>query len=203
MNGPAESIAPLRAFVAELTRSAGVGTDAELARRTGPLLAELVARDDWLPDEFAQPHPEHYQQYLLHCDPLERFSIVSFVWGPGQRTPIHDHGVWGWIGMLRGAERARHYGFDGQGTFGPLDDFAILDVGAVDFVSPETQDIHLVENVHADRVSISIHVYGANIGAVKRRVFDASGAARPFVSGYSRGVVPNLWDRSQATRAGL
>ena len=62
--------------------------------------AALIARDDWLPDAYAQPHPEKYRQYLLYGDPLDRFSLVSFVWGPGQRTPVHDHLMWGLIGML-------------------------------------------------------------------------------------------------------
>src|SRR4051794_8765541 len=42
-------------------------------------------------------------------DPFERFSVVSFVWGPGQKTPIHDHSVWGLVGVMRGAERARAF----------------------------------------------------------------------------------------------
>jgi len=49
------------------------------------LLAELVAADDWLPEQFAKPHPQYYQQYLLYADPLDRLSIVSFVWGPARR----------------------------------------------------------------------------------------------------------------------
>ena len=71
--------------------------------RGGKLLAQLVSHDDWLPDEFAQPNPERYQQFLLYADPDDRFSVVSFVWGPGQATPIHDHTVWGLVGVLRGA----------------------------------------------------------------------------------------------------
>jgi predicted metal-dependent enzyme (double-stranded beta helix superfamily) len=63
-------------------------------------------------------------------------------------------------------------------------------------------DIHTVANALADRPSVSIHVYGANIGAVRRHVFDAeTGAAKDFVSGYSAATVPNLWDRSAAVRA--
>jgi len=43
----------------------------------------LIVEDDWRPVDFAQPYPEHYQQYLLHCDPAERFSVISFVgWRP-------------------------------------------------------------------------------------------------------------------------
>jgi len=73
------------------------------------LLRNLVAHDDWLPEAYAQPHPERYQQFLLHADSAQRFSVVSFVWGPGQRTPIHDHTVWGLIGVLRGAEYVQSF----------------------------------------------------------------------------------------------
>lgn len=201
MTTPLDTIAPLREFVVAVTRIADTLTNADQAQRVRPLLAELIARDDWLPEDCAQPHPDFYQQYLLHCDPLERFSVVSFVWGPGQRTPIHDHGVWGWIGMLRGSERAQRYGFDASHKLVAQGDYEVLNPGQLDFVSPTTGDIHVVENSLADQVSISIHVYGANIGAVRRHVFDAAtGAAKPFVSGYSRSDVPNLWDRSHAVR---
>jgi len=54
-----------------------------------------------------------------------------------------------------------------------------------------------VRNAHDDRVSISVHVYGANIGAVKRSVYAADGSPKPFVSGYSNDWLPNLWDRSR------
>src|SRR3546814_3177822 len=55
------------------------------------LISELVARDDWLPEEMAQPHPEYYRQNLLYGDPHDRFSLVSFVWGPGQKTRSEEH----------------------------------------------------------------------------------------------------------------
>ena len=55
------------------------------------LLSGLVAYNDWWPEAFATADPNRYRQYLLYCDPLERFSLVSFVWGPGQKTPVHDH----------------------------------------------------------------------------------------------------------------
>ena len=67
--------------------------EARILEDGGRLLADLIAHDDWLPDACAAPHADHYQQYLLHCDPKERFSVVSFVWGPGHTTPIHDHTV--------------------------------------------------------------------------------------------------------------
>src|SRR5579871_3365118 len=67
----------------------------EILREGSRLLKELVAIDDWLPDRYAQPSQSGYRQYLLHTDSQERFSVVSFVWGPAQKSPIHDHTVWG------------------------------------------------------------------------------------------------------------
>ncbi|OAS08305.1 cysteine dioxygenase [Pseudomonas putida] len=165
------------------------------------LLAELVAHDDWLPDDLAQPDPQRYQQYLLHCDSRQRFSVVSFVWGPGQQTPIHDHRVWGLIGMLRGAEHAQGFVRDARGDLLPEGAPIRLVPGQVEAVSPRIGDIHQVSNAFADQVSISIHVYGGNIGAVKRAVYALDGSEKPFVSGYSNTRLPNIWDLSKENPA--
>jgi predicted metal-dependent enzyme (double-stranded beta helix superfamily) len=132
------------------------------------------------------PHPHYYQQYLLYAEPRGRFSIVSFVWGPGQQTPVHDHTVWGVIGMLRGAERTQHYEVGPDGVPVPTGEEVELQPGAVCAVSPTIGDVHRVWNAFDDRVSVSIHVYGADIGTVQRHVFpDAGGPPKPFVSGYA------------------
>jgi 3-mercaptopropionate dioxygenase len=200
----ANGIGRLRQFIGDLTEILDAGAEeATLLETGGAALRALVASDDWLPPEFAEPNPEQYRQYLLYCDPWERFSVVSFVWGPGQRTPIHDHTVWGLIGMLRGAELSRDYALDSARGLVP-GGVSRLEPGEVTAVSPRIGDIHTVENALADRPSISIHAYGANIGAVARHVFAAeSGAAKPFVSGYANRLTPNLWDRSSETRARL
>lgn len=158
------------------------------------LLEKLIAVDDWLPEEFTKPHPQYYQQYLLYADPMDRFSIVSFVWGPGQKTPIHNHTVWGMVGQLRGEEKGTPYYRTSNGAFEP-GEACISSPGHVDTVSPDTHDIHVVENNLTDKTSISIHVYGGNIGRIHRSVFDAvTGAEKSFVSGYANTLVPNLWN---------
>jgi len=187
-------LATLRDAVQAMTRLCGETSDETTLVAEGTrVLHKLVATDDWLPESLAQPHPDFYRQYLLHADPLGRFSIVSFVWGPGQQTPVHDHTVWGIIGMLRGAETSQPFHATAAG---PLQAGAEqrLNPGDVDVVSPTRGDIHRVRNALPDQVSISIHMYGGNIGEIQRHVFDpATGATKPFVSGYSNSMVPNLW----------
>jgi predicted metal-dependent enzyme (double-stranded beta helix superfamily) len=196
-----ESVATtrLRDFVVAMTHLVGETDDeARLIAQGGDLLRQLVAVDDWLPEGMARPHAQFYRQYLLHADALERFSVVSFVWGPGQQTPVHDHQVWGLIGMLRGSETAQAWAPDAAGRMAAVGPLTTLLPGQVEAVSPRIGDIHRVANALADQVSISIHVYGANIGAVKRWVYPEDGSERkPFVSGYTNAWVPNLWDRSK------
>ena len=151
------NVARLRGFIGALAELLDQQLEEPaILDRGAQLLGDLVSHDDWLSDEFAQPSPERYQQYVLHVDSAQRFSVLSFVWGPGQETPVHDHRVWGLIGMLRGGE-------DAQGF----------------------------------RRDQSIHVYGGNIGAVKRAVYLADGSEKPFISGYSNAHLPNIWDLSK------
>jgi predicted metal-dependent enzyme (double-stranded beta helix superfamily) len=66
--------------------------------------------------------------------------------------------------------------------------------GEIDAVSPTIGDIHKVRNAFDDQISISIHVYGANIGAVKRHVYaPLTGERKEFISGFSADTLPNIW----------
>lgn len=186
----------LQAFVASLTSLVNRRADEATTLAEGrELLRELVSHDDWLPDEQARPDPQRYQQFLLYADPQDRFSVVSFVWGPGQSTPIHDHTVWGLVGMMRGQENCQAYVRDARGHYVPSGEPLTLLPGQIEAVSPTIGDIHLVRNGLADRASISIHVYGANIGKVRRHVFTPEGEAKEFISGYSNAPAP--WQAPQ------
>ncbi len=172
-------------------------SEAQLLEESSRLIASLVKTDDWLPDEMTVPHPDYYRQYLLYGDPLDRFSLVSFVWGPGQKTPVHDHTVWGVIGMLRGAELDQPFRRTDSGME-PAGPANRLLPGQIACVSPTIGDIHQVSNAFDDQVSISIHLYGGNIGRIERSVYDQeTGAPKRFVSGYSNVFTPNLWVQSE------
>jgi 3-mercaptopropionate dioxygenase len=203
-----DAIRPLREFVLGMTRlvdeTASVDpaqAEITLLRDARGLLSALINTDTWLPDEFAQSDPNIYKQYLLYCDPLERFSVASFVWAPGQQTPIHNHTVWGLVGVLRGRELCTEYL---SPPVRPAGHEHWVEVGMIDAVSPTIGDWHVVANAVPDCATVSIHVYGANIGAVARNMIDpVSGEIKDFVTGYANTLVPNLWDRSASVRAAL
>ena len=198
-----DALAPLRHFVVEMTRCVGeVSNEPDLLAQGKALLSQLIAHDHWLPEEFAKAKPDTYAQYLLHCDPMERFSVVSFVWGPGHCTPVHDHTVWGLVGILRGAERCEEFAWQSDQQRAVEQHCQhLMHPGDIDVVSPTVGDWHRVSNALDSGVSVSIHVYGANIGAVRRHRMDDSGRVVEFVSGYTSAVTPNIWDRSAPSSA--
>jgi 3-mercaptopropionate dioxygenase len=186
----------LRRFVQHMTRVVENhgGDEPALLEHGQTLMLDLITHDDWLPEAFARPNPDKYQQYLLYCDPFERFSLASFIWGPGQTTPVHDHTVWGMVGVMRGAEHCEEYAWNAARTRLDMTGEHRIEPGGIDLVSPSIGDIHTVSNSFRDRVSVSIHCYGANIGTVQRHLYDAaSGGIKNFVSGYSSAVLPNIW----------
>ena len=200
------NLARLRRFIGDMTSLVGGAwqdkDEAATVEVGARLLGELVSHDDWLPEAMAECPPHGYAQNLLWCDPFERFSVVSFVWAPSACTPVHDHQMWGLVGMLRGSETSQHFVRDpttGALARGML---ATLAPGEVEVLRPSAGDIHQVTNALGNRASLSIHVYGGNIGAVRRHTFDpATGEPGLFVSGYTNRLVPNLWDRSAEVRA--
>lgn len=188
---------PLRAYVERMTRLLRAAPDESTVVAEGSVfLADLVARDDWLPDEYAVADPARYRQYLMHCDPDELFSVVSFVWAPGQATPVHDHCTWGLVGQLRGVETSQRYEVLDRAAQGKLltsvGGPTVARPGDVDAVSPRLGDIHAVSNVSSE-VAISIHTYGGNIGRISRHTYAADGSTSPFVSGYVPTPYARTW----------
>jgi predicted metal-dependent enzyme (double-stranded beta helix superfamily) len=184
----------LRVFIGHMMILVESGaSEAEIRGYGASALRELVRVDDWLPDVYAHPSTDQPRQYLLYADARHRFSVVSFVLGPGLQTPIHDHKVWGLIGVLRGWECMTSYALDSTGVLRQAGDEVHHIAGDVDAVSPAIGDIHQVRNAYTDRASVSIHVYGANIGTVHRSIYLADGVSKPFVSSYANSTLPNLW----------
>lgn len=190
---------PLRTFVRGVTELMDSGAAATtMLAEAERLLHALIACEAWLPEGFDQVAPEPgYAQRLLHGDPRERFSVVCFAARPGSRTPVHDHRVWGVVGVLRGVEISTEFvpGASGQ----PLREGRVDRVAAGEVVAlgPDgtgaPYDIHSVRNP-GPGTSVSVHLYGANIGAVMRGLYDpATGACTEFASGYDNAFVPNLW----------
>jgi 3-mercaptopropionate dioxygenase len=127
-------------------------------------LAHLLAQDGWLAPEDQRPGADRYRQHLLYVPPSRRFSVVALVWRPGQQTPIHDHIAWCVVGVYRGVERETRYRLVEDGGQPCLQVVGSVEAhpGHVEALVPPAEDIHHVA-AGGDDVTISIHVYGADI----------------------------------------
>ncbi len=182
---PELSLKPLHhAITAMQTLCERHTNESDWLAETKLILQTLIATDTWLPASHAQSHPQYYQQHALHVDAAHRFSISSFVWAPGQGTPVHNHTVAGWVGVLRGTELCQRYSADGLHKIGTEQQLNVGDVGAVSPSNDSIGDVHTVRNGLTDANSISIHIYRGNIAGTPRSVF-ADGMVKPFVSAYS------------------
>ncbi|MBI4471181.1 MAG: cysteine dioxygenase family protein [Acidobacteria bacterium] len=149
-----------------------------------PFLQTLVRTPDWLDARYRRAIPEKaYAQYLLYRPRDYTFSVVSFVWNPGQGSPIHDHCTWGVIGQYAGIEEETRFRKLANGS---IEKAAVVSVnpGDVSHVYPPDRDIHQIMN-RTTVPTISIHIYGGDIGSQPRHIYDlATRAVRPFISGY-------------------
>jgi predicted metal-dependent enzyme (double-stranded beta helix superfamily) len=135
------------------------------------------------------PDEDRYVMYPLYVHPGGRFSVASAVWNVGQSTPVHGHETWGVVGIYSGQENE------------------------VDYVKPDRPDVPLVvrgehsfsrgevtvccttdDDVHqvscgGDQPCVGIHVYGADIGTLRRRSYSPeSGDVSWFVSQWAEPV---------------
>src|SRR5260370_40310135 len=112
--------------------------------------------------------PHGFAANLLWCDPFERFSVVSLVWAPGAETPVHDHQVWGLVGILRGSETSQRFVLDPSSGALAQGSRTTLGPGEIEVLSPAEGDIHQVANALGGGNSISRHVHGGNVDASGR-----------------------------------
>lgn len=178
----------LRAFVDDVERVVGtIDDEHEITRRVAELVSALLAGGYRLPAEATRPSKEHHVNYPLHIAPDDSWCLASVVWNPGQRTPVHGHETWGVVGIYAGAEREIRYAKPtAAGSSRPLTPVGeqVWQRGEVTVCCTTDDDVHAVTAVGA-APTVGIHVYGGNIGTMRRRLYDpATGEVQWFVSGW-------------------
>ncbi|MFN8532818.1 MAG: cysteine dioxygenase family protein [Dehalococcoidia bacterium] len=143
----------------------------DVAEGVADILGPHLGNPDLLLVEQQEPDPNAYRQHVLHVEDDGSFSIVSLVWLEGQETCIHDHVSWCVVGVHQGEEFETRYRLDDARMMLQKVGNGITHVGTVVALTPPG-DIHKVAN-HDTAVTISIHVYGADIGklgsSIRRR----------------------------------
>jgi 3-mercaptopropionate dioxygenase len=152
-----------------------------------PLMQRLVSTPGSVPAEAFTPRKDRFANNLVYRPADRAFSIMAGNWLPGQTTPIHDHLTWAVVGVYEGEER--------ESIFRRTDDRTDPKKARLELVSERTNAkghvtvlgeaaIHRIDNV-TSKPSLSIHMYGLDIGTAERHSYDpVTGAVTKFVSGY-------------------
>jgi hypothetical protein len=99
-------------------------------------------------------------ELLLFQDPGRAFSLRMFIFGPGERTPVHDHGAWGVLGSAFGTLEVVRYSLEPRGSRLMAQPPRRLAPGAVELTSPYAAGIHRTGNPEAAGVTLMVNVYG-------------------------------------------
>jgi predicted metal-dependent enzyme (double-stranded beta helix superfamily) len=154
-------------LVARLDRAVTAPTIEAITQAVKGALEELLANGGVeLPDRFREARSDTYARRLLHRDPEGRYTAIVMTWGPGQGTPVHDHGgLWCVEGVVDGEIAVTQYDVcaDADGAFriSPRDTLH-AGIGQAGRLIPPT-DHHVIANARADVPSITLHVYGGDL----------------------------------------
>ena len=150
-------------------------------------MKKLITTPDSIPPEVFVSRKDRFANNLIYRPKDRFFSIMGGNWLPGQSTPIHDHLTWAVVGVYEGEER--------ESIYRRTDDDSNPQKAKLELVSERTNNkghvtllgragIHRIDNV-SKRPSLSIHMYGLDVGSVERHSYDpVSGEISSFVSGY-------------------
>jgi predicted metal-dependent enzyme (double-stranded beta helix superfamily) len=159
--------AALTELVDRLNAAVEEPTPEAITRRVKSDLEDLLGRGVLtVPERFRAPRPDCYARRLLYQDPQNRFTAVVMTWGPGQGTPVHDHGgLWCVEGVMEGEMVVTQYDVRPEGDafrVQPVGNPLVAGVGSAGRLIPPT-DYHVLANGQTTGTSVTLHVYGGNL----------------------------------------
>ncbi len=148
-----------------------VNSERQLVELVSNSLSNLLARRDagWLPQAYLRPRDGAYSQYPLYVAPNGTFCVTALAFSPGAATNVHDHRVWGVVGVYQGLEEQMLYKRKPEGGIREAG-LMVSQPGDCSYLLPPEEEIHSVTNPTGD-CAVSIHVYGADIAQVPRHQF--------------------------------
>jgi predicted metal-dependent enzyme (double-stranded beta helix superfamily) len=159
--------AALTELIERLNAAVEEPTPDAITRRVKADLEDLLGRGSLeLPARFKSPRSDCYARRLLYQDPENRYTAVVMTWGPGQGTPVHDHGgLWCVEGVVEGQMQVTQYDVRPAGdafAVTPVGEPIAAGVGSAGRLIPPT-DYHVLANARTDAPSITLHVYGGDL----------------------------------------
>ena len=172
-------------FIADVGHvTAAPGEPADRVLAVAPLMLRLLQGGlDFLEPRHFRSDPDHYARNAVHVDPQGGPSLYALVWTPGQWTPVHDHGTWGVVGVVRGVleERAlmRTDTAPAEADSGielRRGGLVLLAEGAVTSFVPNPDHIHRTGVPEDREQAVSLHLYGRTMDSF--HIYDVEAGTR-------------------------
>jgi predicted metal-dependent enzyme (double-stranded beta helix superfamily) len=136
------------------------------------LARKLLVHCHWIADRITDPDPRSgYSFQMLYDEPGLPITIQTEVNLPGTKTPIHNHGTWGVVAMIKGQQKNTFWKRVPTAEFlNKIEPIGEQILEADDIISFTTDAIHHVE-AEGDEPAITLNLYGDTFG-FKRFQFD-------------------------------
>jgi 3-mercaptopropionate dioxygenase len=159
---------------------------AERVTAVAPFMQRLAASaDQFLSADHYRSDSEHYARNAIHIAPSGDLSLFALVWLPGQWTPVHDHGAWGVVGIVRGVLEERSY-MSASGDIAAdtgirlrRGGVILLNPGSVSSFVPNPDHIHMTGVPKERETCVSLHLYGRNMNSF--HVYDVAAGTRRLI----------------------
>jgi predicted metal-dependent enzyme (double-stranded beta helix superfamily) len=166
----------LTEFIADLrSMTMAVADEGEILQKVAPLAERLALNPALLDEPPATSIAEQgFSFNLLHEEADHSLAVAVLSWLPSGATQPHNHGTWGVVVGLAGAEKNIFWRRSDDGS--RLGYAELERIGEMAFVLGQavplpSATIHSVEN-DSDQPSVSLHVYGKNVYYTGRSQFD-------------------------------
>jgi predicted metal-dependent enzyme (double-stranded beta helix superfamily) len=125
------------------------------------LVRRLIVNSYWVQSRYLEPSPTTGTSVLLLYEELGfPFTVQTVTFAPGTKSPIHNHGTWGVVAVLKGQERntfwqrTPHLDFQDK-----IERTGELTLFPGDIISFTPDAIHHVEAV-GDEPTVTFNLYG-------------------------------------------
>ncbi|MEX2648653.1 MAG: cysteine dioxygenase family protein [Alphaproteobacteria bacterium] len=174
-------------FVAAAAKLARRGREpADCVTAIVPLMERLLDEGvGFLEPRHLRSNPDHYARNAIHVSDDDALSLFVLVWLPGQWTPVHDHGSWGVVGVVRGALEERSYMSPDGTIHGDTGirlrrgGIVLLRPGSVTSFVPNPDHIHVTGVPSGRSMAVSLHLYGRNLDSF--HVYDVERGTRRLI----------------------
>ncbi len=174
-------------FVEGLRRICAPSADERtILKRLRPLvLRAALSKETWLTDDLYDADPEQgFGVHLLHEEDDHSLAVFAMSWLPNRGTPPHDHGTWGLVAGVDGAETNEFFARvddESRPDYVELRRIATKIFTPGDVLAMPSGMIHRVWNC-GETIALSLHVYGRHVNYTGRWQFDLEKHSRAAIT---------------------